>query len=101
MLAVDGPKIVIAVFARDKYELPGGAMGVSSGPESLIRRTDNISSGDLSGSAYNPSSSPYYPPVNPPENPDKPPPVPEVPEPATVLLLGIGVWFMTIKNRKK
>jgi hypothetical protein len=49
MLAVDGPKTVIAVFQRDEYELPSGDMAVSSGPESLTRRTDSISSGGFSG----------------------------------------------------
>ena len=103
MLAVDGPKIIIAVFQRDEYELPGGGsdMAVGSGEERLTRRSDNISSGDFSGGGGgdNPPSPPYYPP-EPPNPPDNPPPVPDVPEPATVLFFGIGTWLVAI-NRKK
>ncbi|MGA2915182.1 MAG: PEP-CTERM sorting domain-containing protein [Sedimentisphaerales bacterium] len=100
MLAVDGPKIIIAVFQRDEYELPGDDMSIGEGPATLTRRYDSISSGD-SGSYTPPSNPPDNPPYYPPDNPpDNPPPVPGVPEPATVLLLSLGTWLMSI-NRKK
>ena len=88
MLAVDGPKIVIAVFERDSYELPGNSAAISSGPESLTPRYDQISGGEFSSS---PSPSP-----NP---PGPPPPTPEpVPEPQTMILLSAGA-YMGLRKR--
>jgi hypothetical protein len=87
MLAVDGPKIVIAVFERDSYELPGNSAAISSGPESLTPRYDSIG-GDL------PSISP--PPLSPPDNPhypDNP-----VPEPGTMILLASGAYMVMRKR---
>lgn len=87
MLAVDGPKIIIAVFQRDEYELPGGdKMAVSNGNEIRTRRYDSISSGGFSGSGG------YTPPSHPPKNPPEP-----VPEPATIIFM-IGAY---ITYRKK
>ncbi len=105
MIAVDGPKIIIAVFQRDEIELPGGDMPVGDGPATMTSRYDGFSSGGFSGGGggddpppyYPPDPPPYYPPEPPPDNP---PPVPGVPEPATVLLFGIGTWLLAI-NRKK
>jgi hypothetical protein len=109
--AVDGPKIIIAVFTRDEYELlDTSIMPISSGPEGLTRRYDDIGgalSGGILGGNYSGRSGgggggEEEPPNNPPPVPEEnyPPPVPEIPEPATVLLLGMGAWLLII-NRKK
>lgn len=98
-MAVDGPKIIIAVFARNEYEfeLPDSDMPIGSGPEKLTRRFNETSNGGSGGII--PPNNPDFPhfPDNP---PDDPPPVPEVPEPATMLLFGIGASLLVI-NRKK
>jgi hypothetical protein len=107
-IAVDGPKIIIAIFERNEYELPGDSMAVSSGPERLTRRPYESSGIRSSGSIiqrnYNSPNYPDNPPDNEPDNPppvpDNPPPVPEVPEPATILFLGLGASCLVI-NRKK
>jgi len=88
MLAVDGPKIVIAVFQRDEYELPSGDMAVSSGPESLTRRTDSISSGGFSGGGRGGGGDDSPTPPIPPEPPPEP-----VPEPQTFIIMAIGAYI--------
>jgi len=106
-VTVDGPKILIAVFRRDEYELPaGGSTPVSLGSSKLTRRVDSLGGGAVSGGGGGgdepPGPTPYPTPVPEPvpEPPNDPPPVPEIPEPATVLFLGMGAWLLTI-NRKK
>lgn len=98
MLSVDGPKIIIAVFQRDEFELPAGSsMSVGAQGDHLIPRYDQYTTTDSGGSDYTPPNNPPY---YPPEPPNNPPPVP-TPEPTTaVLFLGIGTWFMTIKRKK-
>ncbi|MBN1391574.1 MAG: PEP-CTERM sorting domain-containing protein [Sedimentisphaerales bacterium] len=98
---IDGPKIIIAVFVRDEYAAlaPIGPQ-ISNGPPALYRRYDSYGIGG--GSGMIPYRSPdyprYYPTENPPEE-DDPPPVPEVPEPATVIILGIGALLVINKNK--
>lgn len=107
VVSLNSPKIVVAVFQRSEYELPfetpatgeggggGGGGGLSPNREQAVGGGGGISpaSGpaNIKGPTYvvNQSSS---------SNGDKPP-VPEVPEPATVLLLGIG--SLLVFKRKK
>jgi hypothetical protein len=86
MFSVDGPKIIIAVFKRDEYELPGDSMTASSGPESLTRRADSISSGGFSGGGGGGGGD------NPPSPPPEPPPEP-VPEPQTLIIMAVGIYI--------
>jgi hypothetical protein len=81
-MSVDGPKIVIAVFERDAYELPSASAAVCQGPAGLTPRYDVLSSG---------SPDPYTPPDDPddPDDPDNP-----VPEPGTMILLTSGVFIL-------
>ncbi len=100
MMSVDGPKIIIAVFARDEFVNIEPGEAFSAGPGILTPRHDAIG-GDLGGGSGPPPSNPHYDYPSTPTPPDMPPPVPpEVPEPATMLLLGIGAGLF-ITNRKK
>jgi hypothetical protein len=84
ILAVDGPKIVIAVFERDEYELLGDGTAISSGPESLTRRADSIGgSGGGGGGGGRKDDSPTLPLLS------EPPPEP-VPEPYTLIIMATG-----------
>lgn len=88
-MSVDGPKIVIAVFERDAYELPMAGAAVSQGPAGVTPRSNEASSG-TSGSSIKPDEpdDPYYPP------PPPPPPPPPVPEPGTMILLTSGAFIL-------
>jgi len=110
VVAVNSPKIVVAVFERSEYELPfeapagaegeggGGGGGLVPNRGQAVGGGGGISpasGGDFKGPTYI---------INQPEQPnDDPPPVPdgdsEVPEPATMLLLAIG--SLAALNRKK
>jgi hypothetical protein len=87
MTSVDGPKIIIAVFQRDEYAMPGdnGSAPASKGAEKLTGRNDVIG-GDLGGGSGPPPSDP--------PNPPTPPPVPE---PQTLVLLATGIYFLRKK----
>jgi hypothetical protein len=94
MLAVDGPKIIIAVFQRNEYELPGIGTAVSCGPEGLTRRVDSISGGgQTSGGII--QDDPPVPNLTPNLTLDPTPdPIPEpVPEPQMIVMLSIGAYI--------
>lgn len=98
-VTIDGPKIIIAVFERDEYEMlaEAGAQ-VSEGTAALYPH--NVTYTSNGGSWSPPQDPPHFPPDNPPDNPpDDPPPVPQVPEPATILFLGIGIGLLTLKRK--
>lgn len=99
-MVVDGPKIVIAVFERDEYEfLEKSGPQISVGPPALYPRSDSYTN---NGGTW------PYPPDKPddpdyPDDPDPrndPPPVPEIPEPATMIMLGLGALLIH-RNKKK
>jgi hypothetical protein len=84
MTSVDGPKIIIAVFQRDEYAMPGdnGSAPASQGAQSLTGHNDVIGGGDGGGDT-------------PPSDPPTPPPTPPiVPEPQTLVLLITGIYFL-------
>jgi hypothetical protein len=88
-MSVDGPKIVIAVFVRDSYELPSANAAVCQGPEGLWPTSYSNSAGEFS---ENPDpEQPDYP-----DYPDNP-----VPEPGTIILLSAGVLMLHKKLLKK
>jgi hypothetical protein len=89
-MSVDGPKIVIAVFERDAYELPSASAAVCQGPEGLTPRYDNIG-GEFPD---------IDPPPDDPDYPDDPPDNP-VPEPGTMILLTSGAFILRKKLFKK
>lgn len=93
-LSVDGPKIVIAVFTRDSYELPSQNPAISQGPGGLYPRSTESTQHSSGEITYDPED-PYYPP------PPPPPPPPPVPEPSTVILLSAGVLALRKKLFKK
>jgi hypothetical protein len=108
------PKIVIAVFERSEFEFIEELLQNTIGGRGGLRASagDYSNQGSVSG-VIKPQEWhwPELPPSNPPESPSKPEvpddfpvpgeeepnddfPVPEVPEPATVLLLGLGSLFL-------
>ncbi|MFA6175194.1 MAG: PEP-CTERM sorting domain-containing protein, partial [Phycisphaerae bacterium] len=86
-MSVDGPKIIIAVFTRDSYELPSANAAICQGPEGLFPRHDEL--GDM----------PSIP--SPPDEPDDPDDPPPVPEPGTMILLSAGVLALRKRLFKK
>lgn len=118
-IQVDSPKMVVAVFTREAYEeeLPGvqlikGTYGGGGGGGRLIGTPMFSTGGANPGSYYDPGDLIInYPPFEP-EAEEEPPVqldegetwVPgenpqEVPEPATLLLLGMGALTLFKKNR--
>jgi hypothetical protein len=89
MTSVDGPKIIIAVFQRDEYAMPGNnsSSPASQGPSVLTRRYDAIGGGGGGGGGSGPPSDPPTPPPTP----------PIVPEPQTLVLLITGICFLRKK----
>ncbi len=111
-ILVDSPKIVMAVFERSKFELPidvgivsgigrGGLRGVPS------FRPKKAGGGGTGGSDVPPPREPPEPrePLEPDfPVPAEPFPVPEndneeIPEPATVILLGLGIVPVVFRRR--
>jgi hypothetical protein len=104
VVSLNAPKIVVAVFQRSEYELPfespaaaegggGGGGGELSRNQQSVGGGGGISpaSGSSSGNSQN----------QPRQTNGDNPPVPEVPEPATMLLLGVGsLLALTRKNKK-
>jgi hypothetical protein len=115
-IQIDSPKMVVAVFTREEYEeeLPG-----------TLRVEGDASAGGGGGRFFNPLQSPGvasptgsygqtgYGGITLPDIPNKPNdddipapggdddiPVPEVPEPTTILLLGLGTAAVLRKNKK-
>jgi hypothetical protein len=109
-ILVDSPKIVMAVFERSKFELPlerGIISGIGGG--GLRGVPDFRPRGDmfLRGGGGRPPEEPPEPP-EPLERefpvPAEPFPVPEndneeIPEPATVILLGLGIVPLVVRRR--
>lgn len=106
---IDGPKIVIAVFEKSKFEILAGAEQpqILSGNGGLYRSP--VESGiDISGDeeivyrapSYNTTSSTSHNPPVPGGN-DQPVPNNPTPEPATILLLSGGIFALNKKIRHK
>ncbi|MCD4830642.1 MAG: PEP-CTERM sorting domain-containing protein [Anaerohalosphaeraceae bacterium] len=95
-LSINGPKIVIAVFERDSYELSASATAATgNSPTYLTPRHHNISSASFSGGSGkppNPTPPPGPPPIDPPPEP--------VPEPTTIVILAVGACC-AISNKRK
>jgi len=102
---LDAPKIVVAVFERDEYELEDAAVIVQSIPGGLrgglrARAADYSRQGYSGGGGRRPSV--RRPSAKPPEPPLPPPEVPvPIPEPATILLLALGSYLAFAGRRSK
>jgi hypothetical protein len=104
---IDSPKIIIAVFERVQYDSMAGAEALFNRPGGGLRPSagDIVAQGGGGGGGKRPHK--YYPPSWP-EQEDEDDlevpgegdqlPVPEVPEPATVILLGLGTVFILRKK---
>ncbi len=102
---IDSPKIVIAVFERIQYDSMAAADALFSRPGGGLRRSagDIIAHGGGSGrkrphKRHGLSQLDEEEDLEVPDQPDQLP-VPEVPEPATVILLGLGAMF-TLRRKK-
>ena len=90
--AVDGPKIIIAVFERDAYDFSGMSTQAGSGNSVLTPLSGNFTSPVYAGGTvndYDYPDSPDYP-----DNPIEP-----VPEPTTAVLLATGCYLYLNKRR--
>jgi hypothetical protein len=95
-LTVDGPKIIIAVFERDQYDLQAAdSPQISAGPEAMYPRSDTYTNSN--GTWDPPADTPEYPSYDPPDNP---PPTP-VPEPLSLCIIGLGAAYLSRKQLLK
>jgi hypothetical protein len=103
---LDAPKIVVAVFERDEYELedaaemivqsiPGGLRGRLLAGAADYSRQGYSGGGGRQPTVRRPSAKPPEPPLPPPEVP-----VP-IPEPATIVLLALGSYLAFAGRRSK
>ena len=109
---LDSPKLVIAVFERNSFEdlhdvelISGTSIGGLHGNPASVGSGSGISGGSYPNPSYS------YPSSTPAENPKSDDfPVPEedfpvpdeqpIPEPATILVLGLGTWLIRAPRRK-
>jgi hypothetical protein len=108
LIYMDAPKIVVAVFARSEFSflldetiMLGGGLGGGT----YLSAADYSNQDYTGGGSKRPSKSHVTP--QPPEGPSGPEeelpdefPIPEAPEPATVLLLGLG-GLLLVRHRTK
>lgn len=96
---LDKPKIIIAVFQQNEYDVlatgaSGGGMHTSSAGGSTSFSQSTSGGGSTPTPPDNPKETEPEPPPVPPGPPEPPippePPTPPVPEPATVVLLSLG-----------
>lgn len=85
-LAVNGPKIVIAVFERVAYKFGPKPGNPSVGPEISTPQFYSPNNSYTGGGRY---------------IPPPPPPPPPIPEPATISMLAAGVFILRNKMRKR
>lgn len=100
---LNAPKIIVAVFERTEYELDSGVELLHSTPGGFWGRlrasaADYARQGFSGGGRRKPSGPPPRPPLPEPPIPPGEVPVP-IPEPATVVLLGLG-GFLALAVRK-
>lgn len=100
---LNAPKIIVAVFERTEYELEGEAELFQSIPGGFRGRlragaADYSRQGFSGGGRRKPAGPPARPPAPEPPIPPGEIPVP-IPEPATVILLGLG-GFLALAGRR-
>ena len=116
--SLESPKMIIAVFERNDFALEAYEPGPTSAPNENLRRGDQDlvaqSNSPVAGKRSHSNGGPSY---DEPEDPEDPEdndfpvpdegddvndfPVPEVPEPMTIILLGLGSAFVSTRKRKK
>jgi hypothetical protein len=95
---LDAPKIIIAVFEQAEFgflvplELQNTLGGIGGLRPSSGDYSNTAGGGDIRWPEYKWPEPPRWNPPSPPEEPELPDefPIPQMPEPATVLLLGLG-----------
>ena len=112
---LDSPKLVIAVFERNSFEdlsdvelINGTSVGGLHGNPASVGSGSGISGGSYPIASYPSFNSTPAEPTENPESDDFPVPeedfpVPEdqpIPEPATILMFGIGTWLIRTPRRK-
>jgi hypothetical protein len=102
---LNAPKIIVAVFERTEYDLDGDTELLYSIPGGLRGRpragaADYARQGFSGGGGRRPGRPPARPPLPEPPIPPGEIPVP-IPEPATVVLLGLGGFLALAGRRQK